>query len=105
MPRRRTLTDKQIAALPRKEKRYTFPDPEQLGHYLRIPPRSSRAPIAFAAIARDPQGKQAWVTLGAANELRIDQARVLAREAVKRIKTGKPIREPTKPTVTDVAEE
>lgn len=105
MPRRRTLTDKQLAALPRKEKRYTLPDPEQLGHYLRIPPRSSRAPIAFAAVARDPQGKQAWVTLGAANELRIDQARVLAREAVKRIKTGKPTREPTKPTVTDVAEE
>ena len=55
VPRRRGLTDKQVAALPRREKRYTLPDPEQLGHYLRIPARTSRAPIAFAAVARDAQ--------------------------------------------------
>ena len=54
MPKRSRLTDKQIAALPRKDSRYTLPDPEQIGLYLRVPPRTSRAPIAFAAVARDP---------------------------------------------------
>src|SRR5262245_5314860 len=94
-----------VSALPRKEKRYTLPDPEQLGHYLRVPARTSRAPIAFAAVARDPNGKQVWVTLGGANELRIDLARELARDAIKRIKAGKATSEPGKLTVRDVAEE
>jgi integrase len=102
MPRRRGLTDKQIAALPRKAKRYTVPDPEQLGHYLRVPARSSRAPIAFVAVARDASGKQIWVTLDATG---VDQARILAREAIARIKAGKPISDPAKPTVKDVAEQ
>jgi integrase len=105
VPRRQTLTDKQVAALPRKDKRYALPDPEQLGHYLRIPPRSSRAPIAFAAVARDPNGKQVWTTLGGVDSLRIDQARELARDAIMRIRAGKPTTEPDKPTVGDVAEE
>ena len=100
MPRRRGLTDKQVAALPRKEKRYTLPDPEQLGHYLRIPARSSRAPIAFAAVARDAHGKQIWLTLGGDDATGIDQARELAREAIRRIKAGKPTSEPAKPTVS-----
>jgi integrase len=105
VPRRRTLTDKQVAALPRKDKRYTLPDPEQLGHYLRVPPQSSRAPIAFAAVARDPYGKQIWTTVGTADALGIDEARELAREAIRRIKAGKPTSEPGNPSVRDVAEE
>ena len=105
MPKRRGLTDKQVAALPRKQKRYTLPDPEQLGHYLRVPTRSSRAAIAFAAVARDPNGKQIWETIGTADALGIDQARELARDAIKRIKAGKPISEPGRPTVRDVAEQ
>jgi integrase len=105
MPKRRGLTDDQVAALPRKAKRYTVPDPEQLGHYLRVPARSSRAAIAFAAVARDPSGKQIWVTLGGADALRIDQARELAREAIRRIKAGKPSSEPGKATVCNVAEQ
>ena len=105
MPRRRGLTDKQLAGLPRKEKRYTLPDPEQPGHYLRIPARSSRAAIAFAAVARDPGGKQIWTTVGTADAVGIDQARELARHAIKRIKAGKPISEPARPTVRAVVEE
>jgi integrase len=105
MPRRRTLTDKQIAVLARGEKRYTFPDPEQLGHYLRVPARSSRAAIAFAAVARDPRGKQIWMTVGTADAVGIDQARERAREAIRRIKDGRPTGEPAKPTVEAVAEE
>ncbi|MGZ5842520.1 MAG: phage integrase central domain-containing protein, partial [Xanthobacteraceae bacterium] len=105
MPRRRGLTDKQLAALPRKEKRYTLADPEQLGHYLRVPAKSSRAPIAFAAVARDPSGKQTWTTVGTANAVGIGQARELAREAVRRIKAGEPTTEAAKPTVREVAEQ
>jgi integrase len=105
VPRRRALTDKQVATLPRKEKRYTLPDPEQLGHYLRIPARSSRAPTAFAAVARDPGGKQIWTTVGTADAMGIDRARELAREAIRRIKAGKPTGEAAKPTVSAVAEE
>ena len=104
MPKRRGLTDKQVAALPRKQKRYTLPDPEQLGHYLRVSARSSRSAISFAAVARD-HGKQVWVTLGGADALSIDQARELARAAIKRIKAGKAISEPDRSTVRDVAEQ
>jgi integrase len=105
MPKRRGLADKQIAKLPRKNKRYTLPDPELIGHYLRIPPRASRAPIAFTVVARDPNGKQKWVTLGGANALGVDQARSLAREALRHIKAGKRTSEPGKPTVRGVTEQ
>ena len=105
MSKRRGLTDKQVAALPRKEKRYTLADPEQIGHYLRIPARTSRAPIAYAAVARDPNGKQIWTTVGTADALGIEQARELARRAIKRVKAGKPISEPNSRTVRDVAEQ
>lgn len=57
MPRRRGLTDRQIAVLPRKAKRTIIADPEQRGLYLRIPPAG---PITFTAVARDPYGKQIW---------------------------------------------
>jgi integrase len=105
VPRRRGLTDRQVAALPRKEKRQTLPDPEQPGHYLRIPARTSRAAIAFAAVAREPGGKQIWTTVGTADAIGIDQARELARAAIKRIKAGRPISESAKPTVSDVADQ
>ena len=105
MPKRRGLTDKQIAALPRRDKRYTLPDPELVGHYLRIPPRTSRAPISFAAVARNPDGKQIWATLGTADAIGIERARELARAAIKRTKGGKPTSEPARPTVKAVAEQ
>jgi integrase len=105
MPKRTRLTDSQVAALPRKPNRYTLPDPEQIGHYLRVPARSSRAAIAFAAVARDPSGKQIWSTVGTAGSISIEQARGLAREAIKGIKAGRPSSEPGNATVRDVAEQ
>jgi integrase len=104
MPRRSGLNDKQVAALPRKAKRYNFADPELRGHYLRVSPDRA-TPISYAAVARDPSGKQHWATLGTVETLRIDQARELARQAVQRIKDGKPTSDPGKPTVTTVAQE
>ena len=45
------------------------------------------------------------LTLGSADAIGIEQARELAREAIRRIKAGKPTSEPAKPTVRAVAEE
>jgi integrase len=54
-------------------------------------------------VARDPNGKQTWITVGTADTIGIDQARDLARQAISRIKSGKPTSEPAKPTVADMA--
>jgi integrase len=105
MPRRRSYTDTWVATLKSKEDRYAEPDPELRGHYLRVPALSSNAPIAFAAVARNPQGKQIWRTVGTADAMGIEQARELAREAIRRIKEGRVASEPGKPTVRAVAEE
>jgi integrase len=71
-------------------------DPEQRGMYVRVPPQG---PCVFAAVARDPYGKQVWATLGSADVVAVDAARDKAREAIRRIKAGLPAIEPppTKP--------
>src|SRR4051812_22795202 len=84
--RRKTLTDKMVAALPRRQERYVVSDPEQRGHYVRVPPEG---PCVFAAVARY-RGKQVWTTLGAADVLTIDAARDKARDAIKRVQQGLP---------------
>jgi integrase len=89
--RRRVLTDKMVAVLPRKRRRYIVTDPEQRGMYVRVSPQG---PAVFAAVARDPYGKQVWATLGTADVLKIENAREKAREAIRRIKEGKPAFEP-----------
>ena len=102
--RRRTLTDKMVAALPKKQKRYTKPDPEQGGHYVRVMPDGANV---FVAVARDPHGKQVWHTIGSADVLQIAEARERARTAIRRIKDGLPPVEapPVKPdSVKAVAE-
>jgi integrase len=98
------LNDQQVAALPRREKRYNLPDPEQRGHYLRVSPDRA-TPISYAAVARGPSGKQVWATLGTTETLGVEQARNLAREAVRRLKAGEPTVEADKPTVKAVAEQ
>jgi integrase len=98
--RRRGLTDKMLAAKKREAKRYIEADPELRGHYIRVPPDG---PIVFTAVARSPLGKQIWASLGTAAELKIDQARERAREAIRRIKAGKPAIEPPKPKPESVA--
>jgi len=85
--RRPTLTDRMVAALPKKPKRYVTPDPEQGGHYVRV---MTTGPNVFCAVARDPHGKQVWHTIGSADVLKIAEARDKARTAIKRIKEGQP---------------
>src|SRR5262249_16883247 len=90
-----------MAAKKRKSKRYIEADPEQRGLYVRIPPDG---PIVFAAVARDPYGKQVWATLGTTADLKINEARERAREAIRRIKDGQEAIEAPKPKPESVAE-
>ncbi|MER9588541.1 integrase family protein [Mesorhizobium australicum] len=85
--RRKTLSDAGVADLKGKAARYTFPDPELRGHYVRVMPSGAKS---FVAVSRDPNGKQVWATIGASDMMGIDKAREDAREAIKRIRAGLP---------------
>ena len=61
--RRKTLTDRMVAALPRQNKRYFHPDPELPSHGVRVLPEG---PSSFYLIARDAFHKQRWVRGSAA---------------------------------------
>ena len=56
---RRTLTDKGVAALKPSES-CSVPDPEMPGHYIRVMPPGQE----LRGIARAPNGKQVWHTIG-----------------------------------------
>jgi integrase len=81
----RTLTDKGVAALKPRDKQFTCPDPLLRGHYIRVSPGGSKQ---FVAVARGPNGKQVWTTIGSVELFGIDEARDKAREVIKRIKGG-----------------
>ena len=59
--------------------------------YVRVTPR---ARTSSSRQARNPYGKQVWATIGTTDELKIEEARDKAREAIRRIKEGKPAFEP-----------
>jgi integrase len=82
---RRTLTDQAIKNLKPKAKRYTVPDPKMAGLYIRVTPKGAKT---FAAIARDPRGKQVWHTVGSTDHFKLEDARELARKAINAIKSG-----------------
>ena len=85
-PRRKTLTENQVAKLPRKAKRYYMADPVQQGLILRIPPAG---PIGYSAVAWRG-GKQAWQALGSTATVSLEEARALARDACRKIQSGLP---------------
>jgi integrase len=82
---RRTLTDATIGVLKPRSKRYAVADPQLPGHYVRVTPNGAKS---FAAVSRDPQGKQVWHTVGSTALYKIEEARELARTAIKAIKAG-----------------
>jgi integrase len=84
---RKSLTDKAVAKLQPRPKVYHEPDPELRGHYVRVQPSGTKT---FAAIARKPDGKQEWATIGPADTLSIDEARRQAQTALARIRAGQP---------------
>jgi integrase len=103
--RRQVLTDRQVAGLPRKAKRYFHPDPEMPGYGVRVLPEG---PSSYYTICRDAFGKQRWVRIGGTAELSIEQARSRARIVIRRLRDGLEPFEAPKPTpdsVADVARE
>jgi integrase len=91
---RRTLSDKGVAALKPRAQRYTMPDPELRGHYVRIEVSGSKS---YWAAARNPTSRQIWHRVGAADVLSVEQARALAREIIRRVREGLPPVEPPRP--------
>src|SRR5215470_3308320 len=89
---RRTLTDKGIATLKPRAARYAFPDPELRGHWIRIQPSGQKS---FVTVARDPDGKQIWSTIGGTDAISIGDARDKARDAINRVRAGLPAVEVT----------
>ena len=83
--RRKTLSDKQVAGLPRRRRRYFHPDPELPSHGVRVLPLG---PSSFYVIARDAFRKQRWVKIGSTAELTIEDSREQARVVLKRLKAG-----------------
>jgi integrase len=103
MARRPSLTDKMIAKLERRSKRYTYTDPEQRNHFLRISP-DPKVPITFAVYARDPYGKVRYGKIGTTADLSVAQARERARQVLRNIKDGKDPIEKPKPLPESTAE-
>jgi Arm DNA-binding domain len=102
--RRKQLTDKTLSELPRPLKPYFHPDPELPKHGVRIRPEG---PGAYTVITRDPYKKQRWVKIGSVAEMKIAEAREVARAVIKRVEQGlDPLpAAPVKPdTVADVVE-
>ena len=97
---RRTLTDKGVAALKPRLKRYTFPDPELGGMYIRVQPSGAKA---YVAVAKAPGGRQVWTTIGPTDAIAIAFARIQAREILTRVRAGKSPIEAQADTVADVA--
>jgi integrase len=60
--------------------------------------------VVFAATARDPWRKQQWTTLGHSDELSIEEARELARAAIRRMKVGQAGKEPPPPAAPESVE-
>jgi integrase len=87
---RKKLTDKGVVALKPRAKRYAYPDPELVGHYVRVTPSGDKS---FVAVARDPRARQVWTVIGKADLLTVEEAREQARAIIKRVRAGKPARE------------
>ena len=88
MARAEKLTDAKIAKLrPDSERRYTVPDGQVPGLYVRVMPSGAKS---FTIVARDPFGKQIWreVEGTAVGVNTLEDVREKARHGIKRIKAG-----------------
>jgi integrase len=89
---RKSLSDAGVVALKPRAARYSFPDPELRGHYVRVQPGGAKS---FVAVSRDPtSGRQVWATIGGADLMSVAEAREKARAAIKRIQAGQPAFDP-----------
>jgi integrase len=97
--RRGTLSDIQVAKLPRKLRPYFFADPEMVKHGIRV----RRSGATYTVITRDQYKKQKWVSIGSTSEMKIETAREEARKVLARIKDGKEAKEEPPPKPDSVA--
>jgi integrase len=86
MTRRHRLDDDGVAKLELRDKRYTHPDPELPGHYVRVQPNGFKS---FVVVARDPRGKQHWRVVGSP-PMKIDDARDKGRKIIRSIREAPP---------------
>jgi integrase len=100
MPRRKTLSDRQIKALSR-DRRHVIADPELGSHYLRVP--AGDGPVVYTVVVKKG-GKQTWEVVGNSNDMGIATAREKARAVIARIRSGTPPPRPPQ-SVTAVCED
>jgi integrase len=81
------MSDLGVAKLKRRRKRYSCPDPELRGHWIRIQPSGSKS---FWTVARDPKQKQVWAYVGPCDAMTIEEARAKARTMLTRVRAGLP---------------
>jgi integrase len=84
---RKTMSDKGVAALKPRAKRYAVSDPELTGHWIRIQPTGTKS---FWAVGNNPDGKQVWTFIGPADAMIIEAAREQARTILQRVRAGLP---------------
>jgi integrase len=98
MSRGKTFDDDTIANLRPKDGPLVR-DPLSPGHlFIRI----NRRTKSFTVVACGPDGIQKWSTIGRTDRVTIDEARIQAKEIVKRIKAGETPKEPPKPKAQTV---
>jgi integrase len=85
MPRK--MSDRGVAKLKPRRKRYTKNDPELRGHWIRVQPSGTKS---FWTVARDPKGKQIWTFVGPVDAMTIEEARAKARGILNRVRAGLP---------------
>jgi len=85
MPRK--MTDKGVAKLKRRRKRYAVPDGELRGHWIRVQPSGTKS---FWTVGRDPKQKQVWTYVGPCDAMTIEEARAKARGILNRVRAGLP---------------
>src|SRR5262249_10231367 len=85
MPRK--MSDAGVAALKPRAKRYSKPDPELRGHWIRIQPTGSKS---FWAVTRNPNGKRVCPLVGPADAMSSGAAREQARSILQRVRAGLP---------------
>jgi integrase len=96
---RKTLTDKGVAAVKPRAKRYAMSDPELRGHWIRVQPSGAKS---FYAVTRRPDGKQIWTEIGPA-DIGIEASREQARGILQRVRAGLPAVETQGETFAPVA--
>lgn len=101
--RQRPLTDRQIAALKPRPKRYAEADPGLTGFYVRVAPTGAKS---YAAVAYAPSGKQVWTTLrNGPDVLPAGDAREEAKTIIRRVREGLPAYEPPAHSFATIASE